>query len=399
MRIALIDPSLFTLPYDAALAGALRDEGHEVVLHGRPLHETDGDAGGMAIEPSFYRLSASRRAGALPRRLRAIAKGLEHGFCLSALARRLAADPPDAIHFQWLPLPALDARLMPRFRRIAPIILTVHDTEPYNGNPTARLQRLGFTASLRACDRLIVHTQQGVARLMAMGMAAGKIACLPHGPLADLPPAPAPEPADGQIEFVLFGKIKPYKGADLLLSAFAALPGAARARSRLRIVGQPYMDLAPLRAQAQSLGIADRLELEPRFVADAELPAIFAPGSVAVFPYREIEASGVLSIALAHGRPILASDLGNFAETIIDGVHGNLLRLNDSAAWSAAMLALIEDRTKLARFSANARALAAAQPGWRDIARLTVGIYQDAGRARPPSVHRRVTGAMQGAAS
>ena len=82
-------------------------------------------------------------------------------------------------------------------------------------------------------------------------------------------------------------------------------------------------------------GVADRLHIEPRFVADADIPALFGPGVVALFPYREIEASGVLSIALARGRPVIASRLGNFAEMIEDGVQGLLVPPGDADAHEA----------------------------------------------------------------
>ena len=36
MRIAMIDPSLFTLPYDQALAAGLTGHGHAVTLFGPP---------------------------------------------------------------------------------------------------------------------------------------------------------------------------------------------------------------------------------------------------------------------------------------------------------------------------------------------------------------------------
>ena len=37
-----------------------------------------------------------------------------------------------------------------------------------------------------------------------------------------------------------FGKIKPYKGIDLLIEAFAGLPETLRAGAKLRIVGEPF---------------------------------------------------------------------------------------------------------------------------------------------------------------
>ena len=225
MRVALIDPSLFTLPYDVGLAQGLRQNGLAVNFYARAVAPGDGDPGGLMVHPVFYRLSGLY-AG-LPRRIRLALKGVDHAISLAGLLRELRRGRPDIIHFQWFPLPALDRLMLQRFRRIAPVVLTVHDTDPFNGDPAAGLQRLGFRAALDACDRLIVHTRQGEARLLAMGLNGRKIMVLPHGPLgpavktraAGLTPASS---------FVLFGKIKPYKGADVLIEAFAALAPSQR---------------------------------------------------------------------------------------------------------------------------------------------------------------------------
>ncbi len=384
MRVALVDPSLFTLPYDGELMQALQRAGAQVELHGRALTPLDG-VSAVRIEPTFYRAAGGRLAQRLPRAMRLAVKGVDHLASMRRLLRHLRRTRPDVIHFQWLPLPVLDARLLPAFRRVAPVVLTVHDTDPFNGSPTARLQRMGFVRSLRACDRLIVHTAQGAARLATLGLPSARITQLPHGPLATQQADAAADAMQGELTFVLFGKIKPYKGADLLIDAFAALPAALRDQARLRIVGQAYMDTGALLRQAEARGVLDRVSLEARFVDDAEIPAIFAPGTIAVFPYREIEASGVLSLALANGRPVFASRLGSFAETISDGVQGRLLPPGDVPALTQAMQAAIQDRALTASYAAAACALVQSLPGWDEIAWRTLAIYRDACAAEAPA--------------
>ncbi len=372
MQVALVDPSLFTLPYDRALMGGLSGAGHEVTLYARRPGPEDGEAGGIALVPHFYRVAESRTVRALPGRVRLAVKGLDHAASMLGLLRRLRAAPPDVIHFQWLPLPLVDRRLLPAFRAVAPLVLTVHDTNPFNGDPSAGLQQRGFFDSLALFDRLIVHTAQGRERLVRAGLDAARIAVLPHGLLLT-PPARAPDPMQGPLSFLLFGKIKPYKGLDVLIDAFAALPPALRTQARLHVVGKPYMDLAPLLAQAERCGVA--LTLEPRFVPDAELPALFGPGVIAVFPYREIEASGVLSIAMACARPIVASRLGNFAETITEGREGHLVPPGDAPALTSALARLLADRDHAAACSAASRQTIDAVPGWTAIGRQTAAVY------------------------
>ena len=279
----------------------------------------------------------------LPNKIRLGVKGLDHIASMLALRRALQEWGPDIIHFQWLALPLVDRLFLPDLRRFAPLVLTVHDTNPFNGNPSSIIQRHGFFAGLSVFDKIIVHTEQGRARLLKAGVALEKLSVLPHGPLTKLPEF-VPNPMTGEIVFLLFGKIKPYKGLDLLLTAFGALPQALREKARIRVVGKPYMDLKPFESQAERLGISSRVAIEPFFVGDAEVDSLFGSDTVAVFPYREIEASGVLSIALANGCPVIAASLGTFREIIQNGINGLLFDKGDVVALTSALERMIEDR-------------------------------------------------------
>ncbi|HUZ63460.1 MAG TPA: glycosyltransferase [Acetobacteraceae bacterium] len=382
MRVALIDPSLFTLPYDLRLAAGLRANGHEVRLHGRRSCPDDGDVSAPSVVASFYPVANLPMVRSLPGPLRLSIKGADHVISMARLRARLAREQAEVIHFQWLPLPAVDCRFLSGLRSLAPLVLTVHDSEPFNGNPAARLQRHGLPASFRQFDRLIVHTDQGRNRLHAQGIAAEQIAVLPHGLLGASVTAIRTDDDVGETVFLLFGKLKPYKGADVLLRAFARMLPPLRARARVRIVGKPYMDIGPLHRLASELGIADRVAIEPRFVADPEIPRLFQSGTVAVFPYREIEASGVLSLAIAHARPMLASRIGGFAETIRDGKDGLLVPPGDEGALADAMARFVVDGAFTMACARHVVELAATIPDWREIGRRTGEIYQHAAASR-----------------
>ncbi len=388
MRIAMIDPSLFTLPYDRGLIGGLEQNGHEVTLFGRKPSSDDNEAGSVDLAPTFYRLSGSRVVSLLPRTVRLAIKGLEHPVSMLGLLHRLARMRPDIIHFQWLVLPLIDRRLLKAFRRIAPLISTVHDTNPFNGNPSSRLQASGFLTALGLFDRLIVHTEQGRSRLSAQGIVPRRLSILPLGHARTAPAHGAEDAMDGRITFLLFGKIKPYKGADLLIEAFAKLPRHLQQQACVRIIGKPYMELAPLRDRIRELGLEQLIRIEAGFMADDDLPALFAPGTVAVFPYREIDGSGVLPEALAHARPIVASSLGMFRETIVDKVHGHLVPPEDIRALAASLAHLIEDRSFAAACSRNAAALSDRAPSWNAIAQQTMQVYLGAASERDGLVRR-----------
>src|SRR5260221_10163891 len=105
MRIALIDPSLFTWPYDAALAGGFEAAGHEVAIFGKVLGgPTDPENDGR-LRQHFYRGLERRPLTLLPRSLWMTAKGVSHIAAWAGLPAALARWGCDVVHFQWMPLP------------------------------------------------------------------------------------------------------------------------------------------------------------------------------------------------------------------------------------------------------------------------------------------------------
>lgn len=376
MRVSLIDPSLFTLPYDQDLADGLRHGGHQVMLYGRRPTEEEGGPGRTKVVEAFYRVADNPRLRRLPNRLRLALKGIDHIWSMSRLPRRLLRARPDIIHFQWLPVPLIDRQLLRRLRRVAPLVLTVHDTNPFNGAPSARLQSHGLRSCLGGFDRLIVHTTQSRAALVQQGVSPERIAIIPHG-LSPTTTEIADDRMEGTIEFVLFGKLKPYKGADLLLEGYAALPASLRRRARVRIIGKPYMDVAPLFALVQRHGIAGSVQIEARYVPDEEVPDIYGPGTVAVFPYRGIDASGMMFVAISHGRPMIASRAGTFLELLQPGVHGLTTPPGDVPALTAALARMIEDRDFVRRCAGAVRELRQQATSWEAAAASTAALYED----------------------
>ena len=396
MKAALLDPSLFTIPYDRRLIEALQARGHEVKLFGRPLRPGEAQqVAGLPLEQHFYRWVEGGRS--LPRRLARPLKAVNHVWSMAGLVRRLRRWRPDVIHLQWALLPAADRLFLPRLRGVAPVVMTVHDSTPFNGVPAAGLQALGVGAVLVAVDQLIVHTAGARDRLVAAGLAAERVSRIPHGTLDEPRQGQHPALGDGapcgagpssdEVMVLLFGKLQPYKGADVLIRAVAALPPEARDRCRVVIAGQPRMDVEGLRELAASLDVDRRVVFDLRFVPDDEMHAMFRRCSILAFPYRTIDTSGVLMAGLAAGRPIVASRLGTFAERLVDGEHGYLVPPDDPPALAAALQRLIADPAARAAMGKRVGALADDVPGWDEIAEKTEAVYR-----RAIADHRRPDG-------
>ena len=158
---------------------------------------------------------------------------------------------------------------------------------------------------------------------------------------------------------LFFGLVRPYKGVDLLVEAFAVTPEDAV----LLVVGMPRTPIEPLERRAQELGIAERVRFVPHFVPDEEVPSYFRRADMVVLPYREIDQSGVLYTALAFGSPLLLSAVGGFPEIAARGA-ARLVEPGSVESLRAGLVELLEDAGGRRAMRRGGTALAAGEHSW-----------------------------------
>jgi glycosyltransferase involved in cell wall biosynthesis len=273
------------------------------------------------------------------------------------------------VHFQWLGLPQLDARLLPRGR---PLVITAHDVLPREPRPG---QREAQRRLYERFDAVVVHSEHGRERLVReAGLAPDRVSVIPHGAFTYLLDVPGAQPLPPELAAVevpvvlLFGLMRPYKGIDVALEAWRGLGPDPRAE--LWIVGMPRMDTSALKANAPP-----GVRFVERFVDDAEVAALFARADVVALPYREIDQSGVLFTALAFGRPLVLSAVGGFPEIAREGA-ARLVPPGDPAALRTELQALLADAGARSELAARATALAADRYDWDAIARAHIDLYR-----------------------
>jgi glycosyltransferase involved in cell wall biosynthesis len=365
-----VDPSLFTAPYDAALSSGLVLQDVHPVWATRRLRAGEEDLLAPYRTARFFYPRTdgpARRTGPVWKAV----KGIEHGLGLRRLARLARGRGPDGVdlvHFQWAALPLLDARAIARLRRRVPVVLTVHDIVPFNGRRVSPLQRGGYDAVLAQADRLIVHSAEGRDALIARGLAPDHVHVVPHGllPLMDVPA----EPRDARWRILLFGRLQAYKGADLLVEALGRLDPGTRARLDVLVAGEAMIDVTPLLERAALLGLGTSFTLRPGRLSEAEMAALLRSADAFVFPYRAIDASGVLHQVAELDRWIIASDLGAFRAMLDGRQAGALVPAGDADGLADAIVASIGRRP--------ARGPATDVPDWIDIGARTRAIYVEA---------------------
>lgn len=383
LRVQLVDPSAFTPPYDRALAAALARQGAEVeLLTSRFLYGPVPPAEGYRVDERFYRRSAARGLEAPGRRAfkaaehvadmlrfrRAAAKAGRGG--TGSEAGEGSPSGPDVVHYQWLTFPRLDSYLLPPTR---PRVMTAHYVLPPE---PSRRQLASARRAFGAMDAVIAHSEHGARRLReVVGLDPDRVRVIHHGAFDYLTRLPEEKPLPAELEgaegpvILFFGLLRPYKGIDTLLKAFRQVEGA-----ELWIAGNPRMDVAPLEQLAAEA--PGRVRFLPRFVEDAELPAIMRCADVVTLPYRDVEHSGVLYAALAFGKPLVLTAVGGFPEVAKQGA-ARLVPPEDPAALASVLTELVTDEVARSELGEAAVSAATGSYSWDEAASQTLALYRE----------------------
>ena len=111
------------------------------------------------------------------------------------------------------------------------------------------------------------------------------------------------------------------------------------------------------------------------YVANDEVSLYFFASDIVVLPYKSITQSGVLQIAYAFGKPVVATDLAGFSEAVVEGKNGYLFSYEDTQALSNILINLISDEAKIERMGDFSFFLSNNEFDWGKIANKTTLMY------------------------
>jgi glycosyltransferase involved in cell wall biosynthesis len=165
-----------------------------------------------------------------------------------------------------------------------------------------------------------------------------------------------PDPALPRFDpprFVYIGRLKRYKGVEILIEALAI---ARRDRPDLTVdIAGSGDDRPRLEQVARERGVADAVRFLG-FVDDAAKLTLLRRAVANVFPSPK-EGWGITVMeAAACGTPSIASDSPGLRDSVRDGITGRLVPHGDAAALAREMVALAGDPATVQRLGTAARA-------------------------------------------
>jgi glycosyltransferase involved in cell wall biosynthesis len=208
-----------------------------------------------------------------------------------------------------MPAP-LDFLMYAALRRAGiPMAIIVHDATPHPGDGFP-LQFFLQRMLVRRANLVVALSKPVAKRLSAPGLlsARAKLMIGAHPPFDFGVSTPAFQ-HDGPRRALVFGRLLPYKGLDLLAEALRLM--GPRTDLVVRIVGHgPESDaLAALRT-------LPKVTVENRWVPEDEIGALLGWSDIVILPYQEASQSGVAAAAIAAGRCVVATQVGGVKEQL-----------------------------------------------------------------------------------
>lgn len=288
------------------------------------------------------------------------------------LRRLLKELQPDLIHITFWNMwgsPGLG------FLSPVPIVATVHDVNRHPGdyswwkNPPVL-----FPLQWRWADQVIVHANTDRQKLITRHhRKPDDVHVIPIGAF-DFYHAWAREGLAERADSILFfGRIWEYKGLQYLIEAEPMItrevPGA-----RIVIAGMGE----PFKKYRKAMVNPGNFEVHNRHIPNREVARLFQSASVVVLPYLEASQTGVIPIAYAFGKPVVATSVGGIPGAVDHGQTGLLVPPRDPHSLAEAIITLLQDREARILMGRRAREKAENELKWSNIAEKTLCVYERA---------------------
>lgn len=239
----------------------------------------------------------------------------------------IISDRPRVLLFQaQLKIPLLEGLLVSVLKWMGiRCVLTVHDVLPHYPRPWSGIE---FSWFYRRFDRLVVHSEAARAALQRMGVRRPMLV-VPHGAY-DLFRITSPDKptarrrigwkaAESAYAVLFFGHLEPRKGLVEFLQAAERM----KDRNDVVFVVAGRFDArhhpADLAALVERAGRLPNVLLRNERIPFEEVENYFCACDLVAMPYHEGSTSGVLKLAIAFEKPVLASRVGDFPEQVPAG--------------------------------------------------------------------------------
>jgi glycosyltransferase involved in cell wall biosynthesis len=237
--------------------------------------------------------------------------------------------------------------------------------------------------TLRAAAAVVATSPWAMKRLIRQhGLDPARVHAVPPG----VDPAPLAAGTDGASRLLCVASVTPRKGHDVLVDALARVADLPWTCTCAGPLDRDPAHVERVRGLIARHGLDDRVHLAGPLTG-ARLAAVHDAADLAVLPTRSETYGMVVTEALAHGTPVLASDVDGVPGTLGHApggtVPGLLVPPDDPAALAAALRRWLLDPGLRARLRAAARQRRGTLPGWDGTSRRMAAVLDGLAEETP----------------
>ncbi|ESA33404.1 group 1 glycosyl transferase [Leptolyngbya sp. Heron Island J] len=258
-------------------------------------------------------------------------------------------DKPDILHVHW-PFPH-GLMAFPTSKLLGiPMVFSFHGAELLLMKKFSFVKPILKWLTRRAAA--VTVNSSFTHKILQENVYAGEISVIPYGLTieAKLPTSRN----EGEMQKLLFvGRLDERKGLRYLLDAMPEI--LANQAVELRIIGKGHLE-EEVKAQCKAMGLEESVNFLG-FVTKEELADEYASCDVFVLPAivdskGDTEGLGIVMIeALAHRKPVIASNVGGISDVITHDETGILIPQREPKALAKAVLAILKDPERADRLA------------------------------------------------
>ncbi|HEY5122281.1 MAG TPA: glycosyltransferase family 4 protein [Ignavibacteria bacterium] len=249
---------------------------------------------------------------------------------------------PDIIHLTTPVIPPLSIYISYfGLDKKYPLIYTKHGVFSNSGFKEKILEEyiLGYFEKILKFSKIVVHTNKDKEELVDIKKYNEKnIVIIPHGIYTFFRKFEA-NSLEEQNCILFFGNIREYKGLRYLIEA---VPFILSEIPDLKVIIAGEGDISEFSSVIEKY--KNVYEIHNEFVSDEKVAELFQRSSTIVMPYTKMSGqSGILNVALAFNKPMVASDVGSIKDVVVNGVTGFLVPPNDTHALARATITILKN--------------------------------------------------------
>jgi len=289
----------------------------------------------------------------------------------------------DIVHVQWYIFSPLDWKYHQKLRkRGIKVITTIHDLLPFD----KKFYDFHFHKKIYAhSDKVISQARMNEKELInKYNVKKEKIVYIPHGHYMEYADKATKSESINYLKLpsnrpiiLFFGQIKKVKGVGVLITAMKDVvkkfPNAL-----CLIAGKVWHDdFSEYQKLIDEYELNDNIRTDIRYIEDDEIKYYFNAADIVALPYLQIYQSGVVLLAYAYEKPIVATTEGEFLTVVKDKETGLLVQSNNAKQLADAIIWYLENPDKAEHFSKVGKIDVGKRLSWDNIAEEVVKEYKD----------------------